>query len=98
MADVLHAGEQTMSSHSEYRRFVAEQGRNHELRAAVAKLGAEDDAIVELAASKGFVFTKADIEHQAKDGELPDKQLDGVSGGAGRTGPGTQTEDDVYVG
>jgi hypothetical protein len=34
-----------------------------------------------------------------KDGkQLTDEQLNGVSGGVGRTGPGTQTEDDIYVG
>lgn len=85
-----------MSSHSEYRRFVAEQGRNPELRAAVAKLGADDAGIVALAVSRGFIFTTAEIERQAKDGELVDQQLEGVSGG--QRGPGTQTEDDVYVG
>lgn len=29
---------------------------------------------------------------------LTDRDLDGVAGGVRRRGPGTQTEDDVYVG
>jgi hypothetical protein len=37
---------------------------------------------------------------ELKSGELDDKELEKVAGGVRRqtTGPGTQTEDDVYVG
>lgn len=34
----------------------------------------------------------------AVDGELSPDALETVAGGVSRTGPGTQTEDDVYVG
>lgn len=35
---------------------------------------------------------------EAVDGELSTEALETVAGGVSRTGPGTQTEDDIYVG
>jgi hypothetical protein len=40
----------------------------------------------------------ASVERASKDGPLADQDLATVAGGAACNGPGTQTEDDLFVG
>jgi hypothetical protein len=42
--------------------------------------------------------TTQDQEPKLAERELDEKELESVAGGVRRTGPGTQTEDDIYVG
>ena len=70
-----------MSAATELERFAKEALSNESLRAEIKALGADQDAIIRLANSKGFHFSLDDAKALAESGELTDSQLAGVAGG-----------------
>jgi predicted ribosomally synthesized peptide with nif11-like leader len=70
-----------MSAADEIQRFAADVKTDQALLSAIKALGADQDAILRLANSKGYAFTMADVEALGG-GELSDEQLAGVAGGS----------------
>lgn len=68
---------------SEVERFSKDVNENKEMLDAVKSIGNDVAKIVAYANSKGYKFTVADVKSSAKQGELSEKQLDKVAGGAG---------------
>lgn len=71
-----------MSAAAEIERFARDVLGNDALRAEVAALGTDQDAIMGLANARGYQFTRADVEALRSSGELNDEQLAAVAGGA----------------
>jgi predicted ribosomally synthesized peptide with nif11-like leader len=70
-----------MSAAAEIERFAKDLKSNETLRAEIKALGADQNAILDLANAKGYTFTMADVEALGAGGELSDEQLAGVAGG-----------------
>lgn len=68
---------------SELERFSKDVNGNNEMLEAVKSIGNDVAKIVAYANSKGYKFTVADVEANTQKGELSEKQLDKVAGGAG---------------
>lgn len=66
---------------SEIKRFNKDLSENKEILEEVKKIGNDVPKIVAYANSKGYNFTVADVEANAKKGELSEEQLDKVAGG-----------------
>ncbi|KJS18306.1 MAG: hypothetical protein VR69_00995 [Peptococcaceae bacterium BRH_c4b] len=67
---------------SEIKRFNEDLSKNKELLEEVKKLGNDVAKIVAYANSKGYNFTVADVDANAKKGgELSGEELDKVAGG-----------------
>ena len=64
--------------------FLEEAARDKELLEKI-KNAATTEAVIALAAEKGFALTAEDLKPAA--GELSDDDLDGVAGGTGNTTP-----------
>lgn len=71
-----------MSAAAEIERFAKDTLGNDALRAEVKALGADQNAIVQLANGKGYRFTMNDVSELGTSGELTDEQLSAVAGGA----------------
>lgn len=70
-------------SAEELQRFSKDLEANEDLRNEVQKVGSDADAIVKLAQSKGYDFTKQDLEQaKAGSGELSDTDLEKAAGGS----------------
>lgn len=65
-------------------RFLADIQSDETLREAVAAKQGDVDAVIGLAASRGYEFTRAELDAYAATRQLNDAQLDGVA--AGRMG------------
>lgn len=66
---------------SEIKRFNKDLSENTGMLEEVKKIGNDVPKIVAYANSKGYTFTVADVEANAKKGELSEEQLDKVAGG-----------------
>lgn len=68
-------------STSEIQKFNKDLLENKEMQAEVKTIGNDLAKIVAYANSKGYNFTVADVEANAKQGELSEEQLGNVAGG-----------------
>jgi predicted ribosomally synthesized peptide with nif11-like leader len=75
-----------MGLNAEIERFCRDIETMEALREELKKVGTDQPAIVQLANSKGYAFTLADVESLAAEAELTDAQLESAAGGA--TGAG----------